>query len=138
MLRKDAKIALLRTVPLFAGCTKKELREIASVADEIDFPEGKTLAREGAAGRELFVLVDGGARVTSNGRTLAELASGDWFGEMALLTSEPRTATVVTTSSVRTLVIADREFRAVMERYPQIAGKILASVAQRLTRNAQS
>ena len=138
MLRKDAKIELLRTVPLFAGCTKKELREIASVADEIDFPEGKTLAREGAAGRELFVLVDGRARVTSNGRTLAELASGDWFGEMALLTNEPRTATVVTTSSVRTLVIADREFRAVMERYPQIAGKILASVAQRLTRNAQS
>jgi CRP/FNR family transcriptional regulator, cyclic AMP receptor protein len=138
MLRKDARIALLRNVPLFAGCSKRELREIASVADEIDFPEGKTLAREGAAGREFFVLVDGDAQVTSDGRTLAQLGAGSWFGEMALLTSEPRTATVVTTSPVRTLVIADREFRALMERHPQIAGKVLTSVAQRLARNAQS
>ena len=138
MLRKDARVELLRKVPLFAECSKKELGELASIADELDIREGKTLTTEGSIGREFFVLIDGGARVSRNGRKLADLGPGDWFGEMALLTREPRMATVVATAPVRTLVVADRDFRGAMRRYPSIAAKILRCVAVRVARNAQS
>ena len=138
MLRKNAKVELLGKVPLFVHCSKKELGELASIADEIDLPEGKTLMSEGAIGREFLVLIDGSVRVTREGRKLADLGAGNWIGEMALLTEEPRSATVVTTSPIRALVIVDRDFRGAMNRYPAIATKILDCVAQRVVRDAQS
>jgi CRP/FNR family cyclic AMP-dependent transcriptional regulator len=138
MLRKDARVELLGNVPLFAECSKKELRELASIADEIDVREGTTLMKEGSIGREFFVLIDGHVRVTQKGRELADLGPADWVGEIALLTSEPRGATVVATTPLRALVIVDYAFRSLMAKHPSIATKILGSVAVRLTRNAQS
>jgi CRP/FNR family transcriptional regulator, cyclic AMP receptor protein len=137
-LGKNAKIELLKRVPLFAGCSKAELREIALSADEIDLRDGHVLTREGRAGREFFVLVEGTARVTRDGKTLADLGGGDWFGEIAILTHTPRTATVTATSPVRVLVITDRAFRRVVETMPRIALKVLASVGQRLEHDARS
>jgi CRP/FNR family transcriptional regulator, cyclic AMP receptor protein len=137
-LGKNAKIDLLRRVPLFAGCTKAELREVAISSDEIDLPAGRVLTREGRRGREFFVLVSGTAEVTRNGKTLANLHSGDWFGEIALLTHTPRTATVTATSPVQVLVITDRSFKRVVETMPRIALKVLASVGQRLEHDARS
>jgi CRP/FNR family cyclic AMP-dependent transcriptional regulator len=137
-LGKNAKIELLKQVPLFAGCSKSELRELALVADELDLKEGRTLVREGRAGREFFVLVDGTVRVSRDGRKLAELGPGDWFGEIALLTNTPRTATVTASSPLRVLVITDRSFRNVVERMPTIALKVLATISDRLARDAKS
>jgi CRP/FNR family transcriptional regulator, cyclic AMP receptor protein len=137
-LGKNAKIDLLRKVPLFSGCSKAELREVALSADEIDLRDGHVLTREGKPGREFFVLVEGTARVTRKGRKLADLGAGDWFGEIALLTYKPRTATVTATSPVRVLVVTDRAFRRVVETMPRIALKVLASVGQRLEADAQS
>jgi CRP/FNR family transcriptional regulator, cyclic AMP receptor protein len=137
-LGKNAKIELLKRVPLFAGCTKSELREIALSSDEIDLPSGRVLTREGQRGREFFVLVSGTARVTRNGKTLAELTDGDWFGEIALLTYTPRTATVTATSPIQVLVLTDRAFKRVVESMPRIALKVLASVGQRLDHDARS
>jgi CRP/FNR family cyclic AMP-dependent transcriptional regulator len=84
------------------------------------------------------VLVSGTARVTKDGKAIAELGAGDWFGEIALLTDTPRTATITATSPVDVLVITDRRFRQVVETMPSIALKILASVADRLGRDAHS
>ena len=70
-LRRDAKIELLKQVPLFAGCTKAELRQLARIADEIDLREGTVLTREGRRGQEFFVIIDGTVRVSQNGKTLA-------------------------------------------------------------------
>lgn len=137
-LRRDAKANLLRSVPLFAGCSKGELRKLASIADEIDLREGTVLTREGRTGHEFFVLVDGTVRVTKNGRKLTELGSGDWLGEIALLTKTPRTATATTTSPVVALVIVDREFRRILTEIPSIAVKVLSSVAERLARTPSS
>jgi CRP/FNR family cyclic AMP-dependent transcriptional regulator len=137
-LGKNAKIELLKRVPLFAGCTKSELREIALSSDELDLPAGRALTREGTRGREFVVLVSGTAEVTRDGKQLATLRDGDWFGEIALLTHTPRTATVTSTSPVRLLVITDRSFRRVVERMPRIALKVLASVGQRLDHDARS
>jgi CRP/FNR family cyclic AMP-dependent transcriptional regulator len=137
-LRRDAKIELLKKVPLFAGCTGKELRQLASIADELDIRQGTVLTREGRVGHEFFVLIDGDVRITKNGRKLAELSGGDWLGEIALLTKAPRTATATTTSPVRALVIVDREFRRVVSEMPSIAMKVLTCVAERMSRTAQS
>ena len=137
-LGKNAKIELLKRVPLFAGCTKAELREVALSADELDLHDGYVLTREGKPGREFFVLIDGTALVSKDGRKIADLRGGDWFGEIALLTHTPRTATVTTTSPVRVLVVTDRAFRRVVETMPRIALKVLASVGQRLEHDARS
>ncbi len=137
-LRRDAKIELLKSVPLFAGCSKTELRELARTADELDIREGTVLTREGRSGREFFVLVDGTARVTKKGKKIGDLAAGDWFGEIALLTDGPRTATVTATSPVDVLVITDRRFRSLVETMPSIALKVLSCVGDRLARDAHS
>jgi len=138
VLGKNAKVELLKKVPLFAECTKSELRELAGIADEVDLREGTVLTREGKVGHEFFVLIDGAVRISSDGKKLADLGAGDWLGEIALLTNAPRTATATATSPVRTLVMVDRDFRRVVEDMPSIAMKVLNCVAVRLTRDAQS
>jgi CRP-like cAMP-binding protein len=131
-LRKDAKLELLSNVPLFSECSKKELREIALIADELDLPSGTVLIREGERGREFFVLVDGSLSVSKKGRRVNTLDGGTWVGEMALLSDSPRNATVTATSPVHVLVITDRSFQALVKRSPSIALKVLASVSERL------
>ena len=137
-LRSDAKVELLKKVPLFAGCSKGELKRLASVADEIDLREGTILTREGRAGHEFFVLIEGTVRVAQDSRTIAELGSGDWLGEISLLTKSLRTATVTATSPVRALVITERDFRRTITEMPSIAMKVLSSVADRLSQTPQS
>jgi CRP-like cAMP-binding protein len=137
-LGKNAKVELLKQVPLFAGCTRSELIEVALSTDEREAPEGRVLTQEGRPGREFFVLVEGSVTVTRDGKKLAELGPGDWFGEIAILTYKPRTATVTATSRVHVLVVSDRDFRRVVETTPRIALKVLASVALRLEHDARS
>ena len=88
--------------------------------------------------REFFVLIAGKARVSKKDKKIAEIGSGDWFGEIALLTDSPRTATVTATSPVDVLVITDRRFREVVETMPSIALKVLACVGDRLASDARS
>jgi CRP-like cAMP-binding protein len=137
-LGKNAKVELLKRVPLFEGCSKAELGELATSTDELALPEGRVLAHEGKPGREFFVLVHGTVRVSKKGRKLAELGAGDWFGEIALVTGEPRTATVTATTPVRVLVLSDRAFRRVVNDMPSIALKVMASLGQRLAADARS
>jgi CRP-like cAMP-binding protein len=132
VLRRDKKIELIRHVPLFAHCSKSELGSIALLADEIDMPEGKVLTTEGAAGREFFVLVEGTAEVRRKGRKINTMSSGDFFGEIALVSNRPRTATVTATSPMRLLVVTDRAFRELMRKMPSIQSKVLAALAERV------
>ena len=132
MLGRNAKVDLISRVPLFARCSRRELAEIASIADEIDLREGKEMTREGERGREFFVLLHGEADVRQDGKTIRKLGPGDFFGEIALVSRVPRTATVVATSPVRALVITDRAFRSLLDHTPQVQGKVLEALAERL------
>jgi CRP-like cAMP-binding protein len=132
MLYRNSKIELLKRVPLFAGCSKKELARIATLADEIDFRPGKTLIREGAPGREFFILVDGSAQISRKGKRIDTAGPGDFFGEMALLADQPRNATVITTSDVDALVVTARSFRDLIGDNPLIALKVMRAVAERV------
>jgi CRP-like cAMP-binding protein len=133
-LRKDAKVDLISRVPLFAGCSKKELGMIANLADLIERPEGKTLIKEGEFGSEFFILIDGTVRVSRGGAKSRHLAGGDWVGEIALVANVPRTATVVTTSPLSALVLTRGGFSALIEDVPSIAAKVLAALGERLAR----
>ena len=129
---RNAKIDMIKEVPLFARCSRRELAEVASIADEVDLREGKVLTREGDRGREFFVLIDGTAEVRKGDRKVNTLGPGDFFGEIALVSRVPRTATVTTTSPARALVITDRSFRMLLQHSPEIQLKVLQALGERL------
>jgi CRP/FNR family cyclic AMP-dependent transcriptional regulator len=131
VLRRNEKVELIKKVPLFAGCSKHELEQIAQIADEIDLSAGKEMTREGSRGREFFVLLEGDADVTKGGSSINKLGAGDFFGEIALVSDSPRTATVTATSPVRALVITDRSFRRLLDEQPEIQRKVLIALAER-------
>ena len=105
---------------------------IANLADQIEWPEGKTLIKEGRVGSEFFVLIDGTVSVSRDGRKLRDLAAGEWVGEVALIARVPRTATVVTTSPIRALVLTGGGFSQLIGDYPSIAAKVLAVLGERV------
>jgi CRP-like cAMP-binding protein len=132
VLRKNVKIELIKGVPLFAGCSKRELTEIASIADELDLEAGRTLTKQGARGHEFVVIAEGAADVLRNGRRVNTLGSGDFLGEIALITASSRTATVKTTAPSRLLIISAAEFRRLLRRMPSIQAKVMDALAARL------
>jgi CRP/FNR family cyclic AMP-dependent transcriptional regulator len=132
VLRRNQKVEVIKRAPLFAGLSKRELQRVAAIADEIDFREGKELTRQGKPAREFFVLLEGSADVSKDGRRINQLRDGDFFGEIALVSRSPRTATVTATSPVLALVITDRSFRRLLEDSPQTQLKVLEALAERL------
>jgi CRP-like cAMP-binding protein len=129
----NAKIELIKRVPLFSKLSKSKLNEVAAIADEIDLPKGKNLTREGERGREFFVLIEGEAEVRKGGRRVNTLGPGDFLGEISLITKVPRTATVTTSGPTRVLVITDRAFGQLLRQSPEISQGVLEAVGERLT-----
>jgi CRP-like cAMP-binding protein len=122
----------LKSIWLFSGCTGSELRRIRSSLDEVQVPKGKVLVEEGRIGLEFFLIVDGKAVVTRNGRKVASLGPGDYFGELALLDRRPRSASVVSETDMDLLVLSQRQFNGLLESVPTISRKMLAAMANRL------
>jgi CRP/FNR family transcriptional regulator, cyclic AMP receptor protein len=131
-LGKDSKVELLKKVPLFARLNKKALQDVAHIADEIDLRSGKEMASEGDRGREFFVLLEGEAEVRKGDRRINTMKKGDFFGEIALVTKMPRTASVIATTDVRVLVITDRDFDALLKRSPEIGRGVAEALAERV------
>jgi len=132
MLRKNAKVELISRVPLFGGCSKRELGEVASLADELALPAGRKLTSEGEFGHEFVVLVEGGAEVKRGSRVVNRLGPGDFLGEISLVTGQKRTATVTTTEPSRLLVVSAPAFRRLMRDLPSLQLKVLDTLAARL------
>ena len=132
MLRKNAKIELLKRVPLFERCSKSELQQIAGLADEVHLPAGRKLTKEGGRGQEFIVLVEGRAEVERKGRRLRDLEAGEFLGEIALVANVPRTATVTTLTPAEILLMTARDFRTLMRDVPSLQPKVLYALAMRL------
>jgi CRP/FNR family transcriptional regulator, cyclic AMP receptor protein len=131
-MARNGKVELMRRVPLFAKLKGKSLQEVASIADEIDLPKGKEMARQGDRGREFFILLEGEAEVRKDGRRVNTLTKGEFFGEIALVTKMPRTASVTASTPVRALVITERDFTALMKRSPEVSKSVVEALAERL------
>src|SRR5262245_34546517 len=119
-------------VPLFQALANDQLRELASWFQTQDVSEDTTLVGEGAPGYMFFVLANGTAAVTSQGQNVATLGPGDFFGEMAILGTGRRAATVTSTSPARLLVMFGTEFRRLEAEHPEIATRIVDAVEQRV------
>ncbi|MEA2507852.1 MAG: family transcriptional regulator, cyclic receptor protein [Actinomycetota bacterium] len=130
--KQDPKLEVLRSVPIFSGCSDKELREIGKMTKEVKFPEGKQICEQGQTGLGLHVITDGETRVVVNGRTRRRLGPGAFFGEMALLDNGPRSATVIAESPVSTLSLSAWDFKEGIRDHPTIALKVLEEVSKRL------
>ena len=138
MARKDAFTEHLASVPLFSACSKKELQLVARRAEDVTVEPGKVLVREGAAGAEFFVIVEGTAEVSRHGNKVAELGPGAFFGDLALLDKAPRNATVVAETPMRLLALDPGEFAQLLDIAPSIDASLRRIADERRARPLRS
>jgi CRP-like cAMP-binding protein len=121
----------LKWVPWFNACTEEQLAEVARLAERLSIGADEVILREGRLGRELFVILEGTATVTRDGRIVNVLGPGDHFGELAAIEAAPRSATVTATTDLEVLIIGPREFDAMTE-IPGFRNALLAGLVKRL------
>ena len=131
-LRRGTILDRLKGVPLLEACTAEELNRIATLAEEIEVPAAEVLTHEGEREALFYIVATGTATVTRKGRKLTTLGPGAFFGEVALLTHGPRTATVTADTAMKLLRLDERSFAALLRDAPTVAQKILEGVAKRL------
>jgi len=122
----------LRSVPLFAGLSKRERELVARFADEVDVPAGKVLTKEGDPSQEFFVITSGSATVTRDGSEVGHLEPGDFFGEIGILRSQPRTATVTADTPMQLLVLFAQNFTALDHELSELRGCVEKAMAERM------
>ena len=132
MARGDSHLDKLAEVPLFSACSRKDLQRIAKASDEVEVKSGRVLVDQGKTGHEFFLILDGEATVRANNRKVASLSAGNYFGELALLSREPRDASVTADRDMKLLILGQREFTGLLDTIPGLASKILAIMAKRL------
>jgi CRP-like cAMP-binding protein len=136
-MAKASTDELLARVPLFKDLSKKHLRRVRSLATRVDVSPGRVLAREGGAGHEFIIVLEGEVEIRQDDEMIAACGAGDYVGEIALIDQRPRTATVVATSPALLDVIGQREFAELLAEEPEIAERIRTTAAQRLTDDAR-
>ena len=132
-IRTATRVELLREIPLFAHCSKKELTEIARLAEEVEVEEGDVLIREGTPGHDFYVVVEGALDVVKDGRGRVDVVGPeDFVGELALLSRRPRNATVTAATPASLLRIGDTDFVALLDRMPLLWLKVAGALADRV------
>jgi CRP/FNR family cyclic AMP-dependent transcriptional regulator len=131
-----SKEAAIKGVPLFSTCSKGEIALIARLADEIDFPAGKDLMREGETGREFFIILSGTAEVRKGETVITSIGPGGFCGELALIEHVPRTATVTASSPIDALVLTGQAFSSLRSQLPNMDSTVLDEMTARLRADA--
>jgi CRP-like cAMP-binding protein len=132
LFNQDTKIHALKRAPLFEGLSRAELVKLARVSEDVEVPAGRVLCKEGEAGREFFVVIEGKVEVTRKGKRVATRGSGEFFGEIALLEETPRMATVTAKTPLRLFVLTRRDFRHLVRENPGVERKVLRALARRV------
>lgn len=132
MSARSERHARIRNLPLFAGCTSDELEEIDRLADEVHIPAGRTVLKQGDLGQEFALILEGEAEVVKDGVTVATVGPGDYFGEVALLDSITRTASIVARTDLVLEVLDRRGFHTLLDDLPRLSRSLLTGLAHRL------
>ena len=125
-------VEALQGVPLFAGLSKHEVKQIASLFKERRFSEKETVVQEGSGGAAFFVIVSGDATVSIGGKKRSTLKANDYFGEIALIDEGPRMATITATSELVCYGVTFWDFRPLVEANGVIGWKLLQQMAKML------
>ena len=123
--------ARLKDVPFFSSMSEQDLAAVAEQADEMSVTAGSVLAREGDVGDKFFVIESGTAEVTRGGEPVAKLGAGDFFGEIALIREERRTATVTATSPMVLIVMTGSSFRSLDSSIPELRETVSKALTER-------
>ena len=122
----------LEGVGLFSGLSKKERQQLGQWTEAVSVPEGYELAKQGQFAHEFFVIEDGAAKVIQDGELLTELGPGDFFGEIGLLETQRRTASVVASTPMELIVMFQREFKQMEKDMPLVADRVRSAIRARL------
>jgi CRP-like cAMP-binding protein len=137
--RGDAEtVRLLQKVPIFSGLTPKQLGSMARDGKERTYPAGAPVVNEGDQGVAFFLVLEGRVDVRRKSRKLASLGPGQFFGEMALFTDQPRSADVVATEPTKCLVLARWDFWGFAMGQPKVLRSIVQEIAHRLSETNKS
>jgi CRP-like cAMP-binding protein len=131
---RNTKIEALGRVPLFSGFSKRQLAELAKIADDLEIPAGRKIATEGTRGREFFAIVDGEVELTKNGRPVKTLGPGEFCGEFALIVGGPRLTTATAKTPLRVFVLTERHFKQLVKTNPGVELKVMRSLVEWLLR----
>lgn len=129
--------AVLARLPLFANVSKRHLRRVAALAEIREFEPGDTIVQKGDAPDGFYLILGGRAKVVARPQA-RPLKTGDYFGEMALLDGEPRSATVVALGDLQTMRLPRRPFMRLLQQEPSIAIAMLAELGSRVRRLEKS
>jgi CRP-like cAMP-binding protein len=132
----NPKADALGRVPLFSRCSRKELEFLASRTDEVDLKPNHMLIKQGSPSDSFYVLMDGEANVDVDGKPRPALHAGDFFGEISMLDRGPATATVVTATAVRAMVMSHAQFREAIKSSDPLLSTVIAAMADRLRRDS--
>lgn len=136
--RRSEKVDLLRKMPLFSRLSQRQLNAVAKYADEVQIRKGAVLAKQGAQGLEAIIIVDGRARVETDGKAIAEVGPGDVVGEMSVIDGKPRSATVIAGTPMNLLVLHRRDFMSLLETVPGLQQKLLVTLCERVRQADQA
>jgi CRP/FNR family transcriptional regulator, cyclic AMP receptor protein len=131
-LTHDHRTELLAGTPLLAGVDPEGIAMVAQRMVEVDFPKDHVIARQGEVGTGFFLVASGSVRVVRDGKTLATIGPGDFFGELSVLDGRPRVAQVIANEPTTCLALATWDFEAVVKEQPAVALSILRGLAGRL------
>jgi CRP/FNR family transcriptional regulator len=130
------RMLLLREVPIFADLSPEDLQRLAAIASEQWYPNSTTIFHQGDEGNEMFIIVNGQVQVVRSAdgkdQSLAQRGPGDFVGEMAIIESVPRSATLITQGEVRVLAIEGETFKQILRERPEVSLAVLRSVSRRL------
>lgn len=129
---KRDKLSVLKSVPLFEGLAKTNLRSIAREMQEEVYSPGQTIVKKGDPGGRFFVVLEGRAKVVVGNRTRAKLGPGDFFGEMSVIDRAPRSASVVAETHITGLSLASWNLLATLEENWPITKKVLVALSERV------
>jgi CRP/FNR family transcriptional regulator, cyclic AMP receptor protein len=127
-----SKAEILRKVPLFARVASKDLELVASRTDEVEVPAGRLLVQQGRPADTFYVLLEGEADLEVDGKPRPALKPGDFFGEISMLDRGPATATVVTRTPARLMVMSHSQFRDAIKGNEDLLGQVMAAMGERL------